>query len=71
MSWGIRSAPEWESSSGIGRIARWFYIAEPTLAFYVLAGSADRRDEACRVLQRIATRHTPRVASHRTVATAG
>jgi hypothetical protein len=46
------------------------YIAEPALAFYVLAGSADRRDEARGVLQRIATRHTPGVASHRIVATA-
>ena len=47
------------------------YIAEPTLAFYVLAGSADRRDEACGVLRRIATRHTPGTANHRIVATAG
>jgi hypothetical protein len=47
------------------------YIAEPTLAFYVVAGSADRRNEACEALKRIATRHTPGVASHRIVATAG
>jgi len=45
-------------------------IAEPTLAFYVLAGSVDRRDEARGVLQRIAARHTPGMASHRIVTTA-
>jgi len=47
------------------------YIAEPTLAFYVLASSEDRRDEVRDVLERIATRHTPGVANHRLVATAG
>jgi hypothetical protein len=46
------------------------YIADPTLAFYVLASSADRRDEVREVLERIATRHTPGVPNHRLVASA-
>jgi hypothetical protein len=46
------------------------FIAEPTLAFYVLTSSVDRRDEACEVLQRIASRHTPGVSSKRIVQTA-
>lgn len=49
---------------------RLAYIADPTLAFYVLASSEHRRDEAREVLERIATRHTPGVANRRFVATA-
>jgi hypothetical protein len=46
------------------------FIADPTLAFYVLASSEDRRDKVREVLERIATRHTPGVANRRFVATA-
>jgi hypothetical protein len=47
------------------------YIAEPTLAFYVLASSNDRRNEVREVLELIATRHTPGGADNRFVATGG
>jgi hypothetical protein len=47
------------------------YIAEPSLAFYVLASSTSRRDAALEVLRGIASRHTPGVRARRVVAAAG
>jgi hypothetical protein len=47
------------------------YIAEPSLAFYVLSSSVPRRDETLEVLNRIAARHTPGVAARRIVGMAG
>jgi hypothetical protein len=46
-------------------------IADPSLAFYVLTRSPERRDEVREVLERIATRHTPGAANQRFVAIAG
>jgi hypothetical protein len=47
------------------------YIAEPTLAFYVVAKAPQRRDQVREVLEQIAVRHTPGVSRRRLVSTAG
>jgi hypothetical protein len=47
------------------------YIAEPSLAFYVLTSSVPRRDETLEVLRKTAARHTPGVVARRSVGTAG
>ena len=47
------------------------YIAEPTLAFYVVAKDSQRRDQVREVLDQIAVRHTPGVSQRRLVSTAG
>jgi len=47
------------------------YIAEPTLAFYVVAKDPQRRDQVREVLDKIAVRHTPGVSQRRLVSTAG
>jgi hypothetical protein len=47
------------------------YIAEPSLAFYVLASSSPRREAALEVLRGIAARHTPGVGARRVVGTVG
>lgn len=47
------------------------YIAEPSLAFYVLCGSPPRREATLDVLRGIAARHTPGVRARRVVGTAG
>jgi hypothetical protein len=46
------------------------YIADPTLAFYVIVKSAARRDEVQHVLEQIAVRHTPGISHRRLVSAA-
>ncbi len=47
------------------------YIADPTLAFYVIADSDERRNQVQHVLEQIAIRHTPGISQGRKVSAAG
>jgi hypothetical protein len=46
-------------------------IADPTLAFCVIANSEARRDEVLDVLEQIAVRQTPGISHRRLVSAAG